>query len=256
MNAASVAAIGVCCGLVLTDATAGTQSPGVSLGHLVGPLWVAEDTYYARENTIVYVGSESVTIVGATWTPATAKLLAGEIAKVTSLPILEVINTNYHPDRAGGNAYWESVGAKIISTRMTYDLLESDWAAVVEWTRRAIPEYPDLPLVLPTETYPGDFELQEGRVQALYLGPSHTPDGILVYFPNERVLYGGCIIKGFLGNLSFANLEQYPKTLFKLKELELDIESIVAGHGTPVHGVELIDHYLDLLQQIDSENGS
>ncbi len=169
---------------------------------------------------------------------------------------MEVVNTNYHPDRAGGNAYWERVGAKIISTRMTYDLLESDWAAVVEWTRRAIPEYPDLPLVLPTETYPGDFELQKGRIQVLYLGPSHTPDGILVYFPNERVLYGGCIIKGFLGNLSFANMEQYPKTLLKLKELELDIESIVAGHGTPVHGAELIDHYLDLLHQSGSENGS
>jgi metallo-beta-lactamase class B len=212
-------------------------------------LWIAEDTYYAKENSVVYIGPENVTIVGATWTPVTAELLADEVAKVTSLPIMEVVNTNYHPDRAGGNAYWESVGAKIISTRMTFDLLESDWATAIEWIRRRIPEYPNLPLVLPTETYPGNFELQKGQVQALYLGPSHTPDGIFVYFPNEKVLYAGCIIKEDLGNLSFANMEEYPKTLLRLKQLELDIKLIVAGHGTPVHGAELIDHYLDLLQQ-------
>ncbi|MBN2072310.1 MAG: subclass B2 metallo-beta-lactamase [Candidatus Krumholzibacteriota bacterium] len=252
IKATSVVVFGICCGLVLTEASARAQSPRVLVSHLVGPLWVAEDTYYARENSIIYVGSESVTIIGATWTPATAELLAGEIAKVTNLPVSEVVNTNYHPDRTGGNAYWESIGAKVISTQMTYDLLESDWAAVVEWTRRAIPEYPNLPLVLPAETYQGDFELQKGQVRALYLGPSHTPDGIFVYFPSEKVLYGGCILKQGLGNLSFANLEQYPKTLLKLKELELDIKTIVAGHGAPVHGPELIDHYLDLLER----NGS
>ena len=39
-------------------------------------------------------------------------------------------------------------------------------------------------------------------MKAIYLGPSHTPDGIFVFFPEEKVLYGNCILKEQLGNLT------------------------------------------------------
>ena len=222
-------------------------SPQVTLTHLAGRVYVAEDTFYSQENSAVYVGERAVTVVGATWTPDTARLLAREIRKITRKPVQEAIDTNYHPDRAGGNAYWKSIGARIVSTRMTRDLLERRWADVVEWTRRGIPSYPRLPLVLPTVTHAGDFELQAGGVRAIYLGPSHTPDGIFVYFPAEKVLYGGCILKEQLGNLEFADLAEYPRTLRKLQALNLPIATTIAGHWSPVHGPELIDRYLELL---------
>lgn len=220
----------------------------LSLTRLVGPVYIAEDPYYSKENSIVYIGPGHVTIVGATWTPDTAKILALEIAKVTDKPVREVINTNYHPDRVGGNAYWKSIGAKIIATQQTYDLLKKDWSNVLAWTRNAFPSYPDVPLALPTDVYPGDFALQGGKVKAIYLGRSHTSDGIFVYFPEEKVLYGGCILKEQLGNLAFADVAEYPKTLRKLQQLKLDIRTIVAGHYSPVHGPELIDQYLTLLK--------
>ncbi len=97
-------------------------------------------------------------------------------------------------------------------------------------------------LALPDKTFPGDFELQGGSVQAVYLGPSHTPDGIFVYFPKEKVLYGGCILKEQLGNLDFANLAEYPKTLTKLKKFDIRTDhrwtlvgSSWAGAHRPVH---------------------
>lgn len=218
------------------------------LYHLTGALYVAEDSYYAKENSVVYIGSRGVTVIGATWTPETAKRLDDEIKKVTDKPVTEVINTNYHPDRAGGNEYWQSIHAEIVSTRLTYDLLKSDWSSVVEWTRSGIPSYPDIPLILPTVIYQGNFELQEGRVKALYLGPSHTRDGIFIYFPEEKVLYGGCILKEQLGNLTFADIAEYPRTLEKLQDMKLEIRTIVAGHWSAVHGPELIPQYLELLK--------
>jgi metallo-beta-lactamase class B len=223
--------------------------PELSLTHLLGPIYVAEDSFYSKENSIVYIGAESVTVIGATWTPETAELLATEIRKITTKPISEVVNTNYHPDRAGGNAYWKGIGARIISTQLTYDLMKRDWTKVVEWTRTGTPGYPRLPLMLPTTTYSGDFELQGGRVRAIYLGPSHTPDGIFVYFPEEKVLYGGCILKEQLGSLAFADTAEYPKTLHRLERLKLDLKFIVAGHWSAVHGPELIRQYLDLLER-------
>jgi metallo-beta-lactamase class B len=233
--------------LGLVAALAVAEPPRVVLTPLRGRLYVVEDYFYSKENSMIYVGDDSVTVIGATWSPETAKLLASEIGKVTPKPISEVIDTNYHPDRAGGNAYFKGIGARIVSTKMTRDLLALHWDDMVRWTQKAIPGYPTLPLVPPDTVYPGDFELQGGKVKAIYLGPSHTSDGIFVFFPEEKALYGNCILKEQLGNLEFADRAEYPRTLQKLKELNLGFTTIVAGHWSPIHGPELIDHYLQLL---------
>jgi metallo-beta-lactamase class B len=233
----------------LTASSALAAERALTLRHLRGGVYVVEDGFYAKENSAVYIGRDHVTVVGATWSPETAKLLATEIGKITPKPITEVIDTNYHPDRAGGNATFKSIGAKIISTEMTRDLMRSGWEGVVAWTRKAVPSYPALLPVLPDTVYPGDFALQGGHVRAIYLGPSHTRDGIFVYFPEEKVLYGGCILKEQLGNLDYADLAEYPKTLRKLQQLNLGFTTIIAGHYSPIHGPELIDRYISLLEQ-------
>ena len=235
----------VAIGLLASQAVA--ESPKLVLTPLRGNVYVAEDYFCAKENSAVYVGDSSVTVIGATWTPETARLLAAEIGKVTPKPITEVIDTNYHPDRAGGNAYFKSIGAKIVSTKMTSDLLKARWDKIIRDVQKGFPSYPSLPLVLPDQTFAGDFELQNGAVKAIYLGQSHTPDGIFVFFPKEKVLYGNCILKEQLGNLDSANVTEYPKTLQKLKQLNLGFTTIIAGHWSPIHGPELIDHYLALL---------
>lgn len=235
--------------LFLFFAVFGRADPSLTLTRITPHLYLCEDNVYANENSLVYVGETGVTIIGATWTPATAELLAHEIEKVTNLRVSEVVNTNYHTDRAGGNAYWKSRGCEIHATQRTCNLLRTDWAKILAWTQRAFPQYPAIDVCLPTQSHDGDFELQGGRVKVFYLGPSHTPDGVFVYFPGERVLYGGCILKEQLGNLDFADMPAYPRTLRKLQGLKLDIRVIVAGHGKPLHGPDLIAHYLELIDQ-------
>lgn len=222
--------------------------PVLELKHVRGGVYVVEDNFYIKENSAVYIGPDHVTVIGATWTPETARLLAEKIRGITDKPIREVINTNFHTDRAGGNAFWHSIGAEIIATQMTSDAMRAGWQDVVEFTQKGVPAYPALPLVMPTRTEAGDFALQDGRVRAIYLGPSHTQDGIFVYFPQERVLYGNCILKQELGNLSYANLAEYPKTLDKLKGAGLDFDMVIAGHQDALHGPGLIDHYQALLK--------
>lgn len=225
------------------------DAPRIWVTHLVGPVYIVEDTFYSKENSVFYVGKDHVTLVGATWTPETARLLDAEIRKVTDKPVREVVNTNYHPDRAGGNAYWKKNGASIVATSLTRDLMEREWDVVVKWTRAGIPDYPDLPVTMPTDVRAADYALQDGRVQVFYLGPSHTRDGVFVYFPEQEVLYGGCIIKEQLGNLTFADVAVYPTTLQRLQQRRLSIRTIVAGHWAPVHDPDLVDRYLALLKE-------
>ena len=234
--------------LVTSCATAPVDAePTVRLTHLRGPLWVAEDTFFAPENSMVYVGEQGVTVIGATWTPHTAQLLHERIREITPLPVRQVLLTNYHHDRAGGTAYWLSIGADVLATQRTAQLLELHWDRLIRDVRTTFPDYPVMPLACPSQTIAEDTNLQDGAIRTLYLGPSHTEDGLLVYFPGQRVLYGGCILKEQLGNLDSANVQEYPRTLRRLVALGLPFDCIVSGHWTPVHGPELIDTYLRLL---------
>lgn len=242
MNKRLIAALGFfLTGLVVA-------SPTITLTHVRGGVYVYQEDYpLSDENGAVYVGTDFVTVVGATFTSESARLLTREIAQVTRKRVREVIDTNDNLDRAGGNAYFKRIGARIVSTNLTRTLLKRDWDKMVSGAHERYPEYPIEPVTLPDTTFPGDFTLQDGRVRAIYLGPSHAPDDIFVYFPKEQVLYGGCILKEQLGNLAFADLVEYPKTLEKLKKLNLGYTTIIAGHWSPIHGPELVDQYLALL---------
>lgn len=220
----------------------------VTLFHLRGGIYIGEDHEFAKVNVVVYVGPNAVTVVGATWTPASARALANAIRKVTQLPITAVINTDYNPEYVGGNAYWKSIGAQILSTKLTAALITKNWTSECAFIRRYYPDFPEITPTLPTHTYTGNFTLQSGRIRALYLGPSHTKDDIFVYFPKEKVLYAGSILKEHIGDLAFADLKAYPKTLRKLKALHLPIDFIISGHWSAVHGPELIDQYLAMLR--------
>lgn len=232
-----------------TTAPAAADTPQISLSWLTGRVYLVEDPHFASTNSVVYVGTKYVTVVGATWTPDTAKELAARVRELTALPIKEVVDTSPDPEWSGGNAYWQSIGSDVVASQVTCDALSRTWSATVKDIQTSQAGYPSLPLAAPTRCYPDRFDLQGGKVQVFYLGPSHTAADVFVYFPEEEVLDAGSILKPFLGNMAKANVAEYPKTLRKLHELHLNIRMIISGHWSAVHGPDLVDRYLDMLAQ-------
>jgi len=223
--------------------------PAVSVYGLKDSLYIVEDSHYAKTNYVVYVGAKSVTVVGSGWSPETAELLAQEIRKISDKPIENVIIPDHDPEYAGGIAYWKRIGANVIATETTERALKTEWPSATEFARKYFPTYPNVPLELPTNVYQKDFELENGDIRAFYLGASHNADDIFVYFPKEKVLYAGSILKEQLGNLASANLTEYPRTLDKLQELHLTIDNVISGHWSAVHGPELINQYRLMLKE-------
>lgn len=221
----------------------------LTLQRLTGPIYLVVDRHYVGTNSLVYVGAQSVTVIGATWTPETARELAVLIERVTRRPITAVIDTSPDPEWSGGNAYWKGIGARVLAVRATADLLRTTWAERDRRARKFHPGYPVLPLVAPTDVFPNRFDLQNGDLRAFYLGPSHTAGDIFVYFPREQILDAGSILKPHLGNLADADLGAYPTTLHRLQAMHLRIRTIIAGHWSAVQGPGLIDRYLRMLQQ-------
>ena len=154
---------------------ANATEPGISIYPLTGPIYVLEDSHYAKTNYVMYIGAGSVTIVGAGWSPDTAELLAQKVRKVTDKPVKDVVLPDHDPEYAGGVAYWRRIGANIVSTELTEQTLKSDWNKTGDFTRKYFPAYPSLPLVLPTKTYKNNFELENGAIRGFISGPHITP---------------------------------------------------------------------------------
>lgn len=83
-------------------------------------------------------------------------------------------------------------------------------------------------------------------------GPSHTTDNVVVYFKNERILFGGCMIKalaartpGFVGD---ADMSAWPVSVQKVLDRFPDARLVVPGHGA-AGDLALLSHTIRLCEQ-------
>ena len=78
------------------------------------------------------------------------------------------------------------------------------------------------------------FHLGQYSFEVYYPGEGHTIDNIVVWFSKEKILYGGCLIKGAeaenLGYLGDAHVSEYETTLKKVQKKCPDPKFIIVSH--------------------------
>jgi len=118
---------------------------------------------------MVYVGDSFVTVVGATWTPETAKLFGRGDKKGYSKA--DHGSDRYQlPSGSGrrGMLTFKGIGAKIISTELTSDLLMKHWDEMVRYVQKRSAELSNSSASsYLTKAFASDFELQRGGVKAI-----------------------------------------------------------------------------------------
>ncbi len=93
--------------------------------------------------------------------------------------------------------------------------------------------------VIPTQGFTDRIELDDVgplRVIVDHVGAGHTDDNIVVYLPDERVLFGGCLVKSLgagRGNLNDADTLAWAGTVRKVRDRYADARIVVPGHGPP-----------------------
>lgn len=98
------------------------------------------------------------------------------------------------------------------------------------------------------------FEIGDQKVYVCYFGQGHTKDNVVGYFPVDKVLFGGCLIKELgaeKGNLEDASTDDWSSTVKKIKSKYSDVKIVVPGHGK-VGGSELLDYTIDLFEKKDT----
>ena len=98
---------------------------------------------------------------------------------------------------------------------------------------------------IPLHSFRNMKKLKLGKtlITLKYFGGGHTEDNIISYFPNDKVIFGGCLIKSMKagkGNLEDAKLDEWSSTVEKIKQEYPQTKIVVPGHGKH-GGTELLD---------------
>lgn len=166
---------------------------------LVGPLTDRTPENLSNNATYgVIVTAEGVVLVDAGGTYQGARRIHRAVQSLTDQPIKIVINTNSQDHRWLGNGYFKQIGARIIAHRGT---VEDQKARLNDMLLRLSNTVGDAGMEGTVEAYADEVfedrtELKLGGVKLeLYpMGQAHTRSDIVVWLPQERVLFSGDIV--------------------------------------------------------------
>ena len=157
-------------------------------------------------NSGVIIGDDSVMVVEAQATPRLARKVIDCIREVTDKPITHLCLTHYHAVRVlGASAF----GAPQIlmsepARAMVVERGQEDWDSEFARFPRLFQGHEEIPgLTWPTTTFHGRMSVYLGqrRVDLMQLGRAHTAGDMVVYVPDQNVMFTGDIVRIPLGLL-------------------------------------------------------
>jgi glyoxylase-like metal-dependent hydrolase (beta-lactamase superfamily II) len=244
---------------------------------------------FVQSNCLMLEGARDVLIVDSHVTPAAARALIRAVKTITKKPVRYLVNSHYHFDHAHGNQVFPE-GVDIIGHEYTREKLLGDvlnentflsftqaipemlklmeaqiaaqtneaakkrlqtqydiQAAHVEALKETVPTPPNV-------TFDSKMSLFYGgrEVQLLFLGRGHTGGDIMVYLPEDKMIFTGDHLLPGLAYMGDGFVDEWPATLERLNAL--DIEMIFPGHGSPMKGKSSITNFQaylkDLLERV------
>jgi|SRR5690606_13837718 len=151
-----------------------------------------------------------------------------------NIKIKAVVATHFHEDCIGGLDEFHKRNIPSYANEMTIEKLKNE------------------SINIPQNGFQKELTLEIGNKKIFlnYFGGGHTQDNIVAYYPDEKILFGGCLIKEVgagKGNLEDANEAEWPETVANLKEKYPEIQTIIPGHGKR-GGTELLDYTINLFK--------
>ena len=149
--------------------------------------------------------------------------------------------THWHSDRTEGLEYYKKQGIPTYTTALTDKFSRENNKKRAEF-------------LMTTDTV---FNVGQYSFEVYYPGEGHTADNIIVWFNKEKILYGGCLIKGAdaenLGYLGDATISAYETTLKKVKKKCPDPKFIIVSHHD-WKNINSLNHSIKLAKEFKKKN--
>jgi metallo-beta-lactamase class B len=196
----------------------------LKISHLTGDFYIYT-TYNTYENDKVpangmyLVTNNGVVMFDTPWDTTQFQPLLDTIKLRHNKNVILAFATHWHSDKTAGLEYYKQQGIKTYTTALTDELSKINNKKRAEF-------------LMTKDTV---FNVGQYSFETYYPGQGHTIDNIVIWFKKEKILYGGCLIKGAdaesLGYLGDANVNEYAATLKKVQKKCRKPKFIIIAHS-------------------------
>ena len=196
----------------------------LNISHLTGDFYIYT-TYNTYEdgkmpaNGMYLVTTNGVVIFDTPWDTTQFQPFLDRIKFKHNRKVVLCMATHWHSDKTAGLEYYRQQGIKTYTTVFTDELSKKNNKKRAKF-------------LMARDTV---FNVGQYSFETFYPGEGHTADNIIIWFKKEKILYGGCLIKGVadddLGYLGDANVSAYETTLKKVHKKCRKPRFIIIAHS-------------------------
>ncbi|HHL32482.1 MAG TPA: MBL fold metallo-hydrolase [Oceanospirillales bacterium] len=210
-----------------------------------------------NNNLSFIITTDGVVVVNSGASYKLAQAIHAEIKKRTDQKVKYVILENAQGHAMLGSNYWQAQGAKIVAHVDAAAVMKRYAKSSVERMKARQKEKGDLTEATTADiTFDDKFELNLGGtiIQALHLGPAHSPGDIVVWLPQQKVVIAGDMAfhQRLLPVTEHTDTAAWIDT-WNNKFEKLGAEIVVPGHGVPTNMAEVRKYTRDYLLYVRAE---
>jgi cyclase len=192
-------------------------------------IYVFTSEIYAQVTASAVVTTEGIVVVDTLPFPQETRAMVSFLRGLGRAPLRYLINTHWHGDHTNGNSAFD--GVQMVSHQLCAEMMQQMGKLPMgESAGEDPPKADGLEISVPDITFDdGEMGLHlGGKSLQMIPTPGHTPDSIVVYVREDKVLVAADTLMPlpyFVGG----GHQDFLRSLQKL--LELPIETVVQGHG-------------------------
>jgi len=191
-------------------------------------IYVFTSALYAQVTAGLIVTPEGSILVDSLPFPVEAREIATFAARVCRPGVRYVILTHYHADHTYGAYLFPQ--ADVVAHALCRKLLIKRGIPALKKAQAGEPDLEEVVLRLPDITFDsGEIGFQlAGKVVRLIHAPGHSPDLVMVYVENDRVLFAADTVMP-VPSIVDGDVEALRTSLQKVAKLP--VQNLVQGHG-------------------------
>ncbi|MBK7559397.1 MAG: BlaB/IND/MUS family subclass B1 metallo-beta-lactamase [Chitinophagaceae bacterium] len=230
----------------LTNIFGQTGEVKLKISHLTGDFYIytTYNTYEGGQipaNGMYLLTNNGVVLFDTPWDTTQFQPLLDSIKLKHNKSVKTCIATHWHSDRTEGLEYYKNQGIKTYTTFLTDELSKKNNKKRAEY-------------LIEKDTV---FNVGQYSFETYYPGQGHTADNIVIWFDKEKILYGGCLIKGAeaenLGYLGDANVFEYHSTLKNVQQKYPNPKFIIVSHSE-WDNINSLKHSIKLAKKLKRKN--